>query len=123
MSGELLAKCGCVHCGTHLEFPIEAAGTVISCPHCGGSTELTLERPLDAGNRVPVGELVGAFNGSIRSPRVSIFYQFGLVLATAVMVLLPVLYLAMIVALHTASIGMRRISPSCSSSITAFGYM
>jgi len=98
MSGELLAKCGCAHCGTHLEFPIEAAGTVISCPNCGVSTELTLDRPLDAGNRVPVGELLAAFNGSIRPPRVSIFYQFGLVLATAVMVLLPVLYLGMIVA-------------------------
>src|SRR5689334_22901400 len=81
MSGELLAKCGCAHCGTHLEFPIEAAGTVISCPNCGVSTELTLDRPLDAGNRVPVGELLAAFNGSIRRPCVSVFYQFGLVLA------------------------------------------
>jgi len=30
----------CQHCGGHLEFPAEAAGTSAECPHCHQSTEL-----------------------------------------------------------------------------------
>ncbi len=33
-------KCECQHCHGHLECPVEAAGQVIECPHCGQSTEL-----------------------------------------------------------------------------------
>lgn len=30
----------CQHCGGHLEFPAEAAGTSADCPHCQQSTDL-----------------------------------------------------------------------------------
>jgi len=35
----------CQLCGGHLEFPAEAVGTSIDCPHCGKSTELMLALP------------------------------------------------------------------------------
>src|SRR5438093_305476 len=35
----------CQSCGGHLEFPAEAIGTSIDCPHCGKSTELVLAAP------------------------------------------------------------------------------
>jgi hypothetical protein len=98
MNGELYAKCACGRCGTHLEFALESAGTLIACPHCGQSTELTLEAPPQAPDRIPVGELLGAFSGTIQRPRVSVFYQLGMVLVPAMMVLMPLIYLAMIAA-------------------------
>ena len=33
-------KCACTRCGGHIEFPAEAVGMVVSCPHCGQSTGL-----------------------------------------------------------------------------------
>src|SRR6516162_335963 len=38
-------KCGCQHCGGHIEFPVETIGTLVPCPHCGQETELMLPRP------------------------------------------------------------------------------
>ena len=35
----------CSECHGHLEFPAEATGMVIDCPHCGKPTELLLARP------------------------------------------------------------------------------
>src|SRR5256885_312797 len=45
MNEELLAKCSCSQCGNHIEFPLEGAGAVVACPHCGQQTQLTLEAP------------------------------------------------------------------------------
>src|SRR5947209_10416983 len=96
MNESLMAKCGCAHCGTHLEFPIEGAGSVIDCPHCGQPTELNLmARPAESAERPTVGTIVSAFTGPVQRARVSILYQLGLICATAVMVLLPIAYLAM----------------------------
>lgn len=36
------AKCSCQHCGGHIEFPIEAAGQKVTCPHCKWPTLLSL---------------------------------------------------------------------------------
>ena len=33
-------KCSCEQCGTHLEFPADAAGSTVACPHCQGQTRL-----------------------------------------------------------------------------------
>ena len=41
MSTDNFVKGECGACGGHLEFPADAVGTVIACPHCGGSTGLT----------------------------------------------------------------------------------
>jgi len=35
------AKCLCVHCGGHIEFPVEATGRSIDCPHCHWPITLT----------------------------------------------------------------------------------
>src|SRR5438477_6426892 len=35
----------CQACGGHLEFPAEAVGTSVDCPHCGKKTELWLAPP------------------------------------------------------------------------------
>jgi hypothetical protein len=33
-------KCACTNCAGRIEFPVQAAGMVIECPHCGGQTAL-----------------------------------------------------------------------------------
>jgi hypothetical protein len=40
MSKSIFVKGECRHCGGHLEFPADAAGETIACPHCGQPTEL-----------------------------------------------------------------------------------
>jgi hypothetical protein len=40
-------KGSCQLCGGRIEFPAEAVGTEIECPHCGKATELMLELPPD----------------------------------------------------------------------------
>jgi flagellar basal body-associated protein FliL len=40
MSATKFLRGECQHCGGHLEFPAEAAGTSAECPHCQQSTEL-----------------------------------------------------------------------------------
>src|SRR5271165_5831878 len=40
MSNSAFIKGECGHCAGHLEFPADAAGQTISCPHCGQPTEL-----------------------------------------------------------------------------------
>jgi hypothetical protein len=38
-------KCSCQQCGRHIEFPADAIGTSVDCPHCGWPTELTIPPP------------------------------------------------------------------------------
>ena len=35
------SKCSCEHCGAHIEFPDDAAGATVACPHCQGQTTLS----------------------------------------------------------------------------------
>ena len=42
MSATKLLHGECQHCGGHLEFQAEAAGTTAECPHCSQQTELFL---------------------------------------------------------------------------------
>lgn len=102
MNTEQFAKCPCQNCGTHLEFPSSAAGTEISCPSCGQSTRLWL--PESAGAEIGAAEpepalgtpeVLAAFEGTCRQSLVSPLYTLGLMLVTAVMVLLPLLYLGL----------------------------
>jgi DNA-directed RNA polymerase subunit RPC12/RpoP len=60
MSDVNYLKCACDKCGNHIEFPEEANGRVVNCPHCGQATLLTVrETPKGAGRKtglvVPVG--------------------------------------------------------------------
>ena len=45
MSETKYLKCACVSCAGHIEFPADAIGSTVPCPHCGWQTELTLEAP------------------------------------------------------------------------------
>jgi len=97
MNEELLAKCSCTSCANHIQFPIEAAGTQVNCPHCGENTELSLlSPPLPRDDKPSAADLVAAFDGPVSRTRVSIFYQLGLVLVTGMMILLPVAYVALV---------------------------
>ena len=99
MNEELLGKCGCAYCGNHIEFPVEAGGTRIECPHCGKPTELNLlAPPVPEGGKLSAAHVVAAFGGPVPRTRVSLFYRLGLVLVTVMMVLLPLAYLALIAA-------------------------
>ena len=42
MSETKYFKCPCAHCGGHIEFPADAVGMALACPHCGQNTELTV---------------------------------------------------------------------------------
>src|SRR5512139_4090706 len=93
------AKCSCAHCETHLEFPIEAAGAVIACPNCGQETKLVLDEPPPPQPDQPTAaELLAAFAGPLPRTRTSIFYQAGLLFVTVMMILLPICYVALIIA-------------------------
>jgi hypothetical protein len=51
-------KCVCQNCGGHIEFPGEGAGRTVPCPHCNGSTVLTVDA---YGATAPVGGSTGAW--------------------------------------------------------------
>ena len=45
MSRTKYLKGECSHCGGRIEFPADAIGATIDCPHCGKATELMLATP------------------------------------------------------------------------------
>jgi Tfp pilus assembly protein PilV len=47
MSQTRYLKGECEQCAGHIEFPVEAVGTTIQCPHCGQQTDLFLLAPKD----------------------------------------------------------------------------
>lgn len=53
-------KCPCKECGNNLEFPDSAAGTIITCPHCGEWTELIAPRE-SAKTTINLGPLLVIF--------------------------------------------------------------
>lgn len=73
---------------------------MIDCPHCQQPTQLTLSAPLpDHSPDAPsAADLLAAFAGPVARTPVAFFYQLGLILVSVLMVILPLVYLAMIVA-------------------------
>ena len=57
MTSSKYLKGECQHCGGHLEFSAEAAGTTADCPHCGQPTELFLAAP-EQESAVPLKTIV-----------------------------------------------------------------
>jgi Zn-dependent protease with chaperone function len=96
MNEQLHAKCACQNCGTHIEFPLEAADLTLDCPHCQQPTLLSLDAPPVHSSKPRAPEILNAFGSGISPARVSFFYQAGLLLVAVVMLILPLLYLAMI---------------------------
>jgi hypothetical protein len=61
MSNPDFAKCGCGHCGGHIEFPAAASGQTVACPHCGRPTVLAAAIPSKrrpAANRLALAVLL-----------------------------------------------------------------
>ena len=50
MSTTDFVKGACGRCGGHLEFPAAAAGSTVSCPHCGQPTELAAPAEISGGS-------------------------------------------------------------------------
>lgn len=51
MSDTKYLKGSCQHCDNHIEFPAEAAGSVIACPHCGNQVTLIAAVPITSQKR------------------------------------------------------------------------
>jgi hypothetical protein len=49
MSTTKFLKCSCTECKGHIEYPADAAGATIECPHCQKPTLLTVEAAAPAG--------------------------------------------------------------------------
>jgi Zn-dependent protease with chaperone function len=96
-------KCSCSSCGVHLEFPLELLDSSINCPSCDAETRLTLplveeDAPAVRPQGLSFATILGAFQGPVRGPRASFFYQIGLFLLTGAILILPLLYLLMVAA-------------------------
>ena len=91
----------CELCDNPIEFPPDGLGLMVDCPHCGGQTALLEELSSSPATLegLTANDLQAAFAGPIRKPRVSISYQIALLLVAAMMVILPVVYLALVAAL------------------------
>lgn len=48
----------CSHCAGRIEFPAEAIGMMVDCPHCGKSTELLLEAQPEPPPAIPKRALI-----------------------------------------------------------------
>jgi hypothetical protein len=96
------AKCACQNCGTHLEFPTEAAGATINCPHCQQPTVLAVAPPPAAepepASGVNSNDLLAAFNGTVPRTPVSLLYRLGLLIVALTMIVLPIVYVGFIAA-------------------------
>src|SRR5579885_3393075 len=87
----------CQHCGGHIEFPAEGAGMRVPCPHCTAETILIDQSTVsNSAQEITAAELKNALSELVPRHRISIFYQFGLLLVALFMVLLPLVYLAFI---------------------------
>ncbi len=47
-------KCSCEHCGGRIEYPADAVGANVACPHCQRETPLKLDSSHD-GEVIQVG--------------------------------------------------------------------
>lgn len=101
MNAEEFSRCACQYCSGHIEFPSEAVGAVVACPHCQQPVALVMDDSLAGEGAPAVGELTpaqiaSAFQGNVPKTRVSIFYQLGLIIVAVTMIILPLVYFALI---------------------------
>lgn len=62
MAGMKFLKCDCSTCGGHIEFPADAIGAAVPCPHCGSETELLLPE-LELASQIPSRRIKWAIAG------------------------------------------------------------
>lgn len=97
--GSSFTKCECASCGNRIEFPLESCGMQVDCPHCGQLTTLSatdLPSPIAPTGGVSAVTLVSAFSGPLPRQRTSLIYNFGLLLVTLMMIVLPMIYIGLI---------------------------
>jgi Zn-dependent protease with chaperone function len=100
MSDQEFYLTSCQHCGQRIEFPVAGIGLTVACPHCESETILAEgDAPSLSAfpkSEINAGELKDALAGTVPRRRISVFYQFGLLVVAVFMVLLPVAYLAFV---------------------------
>lgn len=91
----------CIHCGQHVEFPENGIGARIACPACGQETVLEplAEQREGEAETLSAGELQKALLADIKRPRISFLYQLGLLVVAGFMLILPIAYVALTLAL------------------------
>lgn len=100
MNAEAFSRCACQYCNGHIEFPTEAVGSIVACPHCQQPVALAMDDSLatedaPAGGLTPA-QIAAAFQGSVPKTRVSVLYQLGLIVVAITMIILPLIYFALI---------------------------
>ncbi len=65
MANNAFAKGACPYCAGHLEFPVEATGQTIACPHCGQLIQLAVLAPAAPPRRGSRGVLPGMILGMV----------------------------------------------------------
>ena len=77
MSEKQFLKCACAHCGGRIEFPAEAGGRQVDCPHCGKKTSLQgvpvaqkpdVEKPVPVPTARTAGAQPDAPEAPVRAP-------------------------------------------------------
>ncbi|MDB6024340.1 MAG: hypothetical protein JWM68_563 [Verrucomicrobiales bacterium] len=97
MNNTAYLKCDCEHCGNPIQFPVEAADTTVDCPHCSAKTLLMHLEPIDSSpEKVSAVGVLNSFLGGVAKTKPSFLYQFGLVLVSIVMILLPLIYVGLV---------------------------
>ncbi len=99
MEEAVFLKCPCRFCGVNIEFPATALGCEVQCPSCEGKTILhkrQIEEPAPAKTQWSPEDVAMAFDGALHPPATSSIYKIGLALASIVMVLLPLVYIAFV---------------------------
>lgn len=97
--GSPVAKCECIHCKNHIEFPIESLGIEVACPHC---QEITVLDIWDSHDKTPSSGAVSAvtllsgFSGPLPRQRPSLVYNIGLLLVAVMMIVLPLIYVGLV---------------------------
>jgi Zn-dependent protease with chaperone function len=94
---EPLIKTQCQQCDQPIEFPPEGMGMTVECPHCGQGTVLR-EDIATHSETISAADLSTAFGSSVPHPKVPMLYQLAMVLVTVFMVLLPIIYVAIVLA-------------------------
>ncbi|MEY4387330.1 MAG: Protease HtpX [Verrucomicrobiota bacterium] len=101
MSAADYSRCACQFCNGHIEFPNEAVGAVVACPHCQQPVTLVMDDALPSPDSSPPGaltpaQIAAAFNGTFPKTRVSVFYQLGLIIVAITTIIMPLIYFALV---------------------------
>lgn len=119
----------CQQCRASFRVKDEHAGRSRQCPKCRAAVAVPTPRPApDTDSRAILQEVLDAFGDDIPRVRVTLPYRVGILLVTAMILLLPILYLALIggvVALlyYHATVNLAMVQRARSFWVLLFGYV